>query len=91
MKNPARFLSKLPFGKLFSKIIYKIFSGFTFFAQNRQVENRRKLVEGPMEIMQIRVFLKRSYKKSESWCMVCYKYFKVSFKQYYVYLNLGFL
>ena len=45
-----------------------------------------------MEIMQITVFLKRSNKKkNESWCMVCYTYFKVTFKQYYFYLNLGFL
>ena len=57
---------KNPFGKLFSKTIFKSSSEAPFLRKVGKLKIGLNLVEGPMEIMQIRAFSKRSYKKTKA-------------------------
>ena len=56
---------KNPFGKLFSKTIFKSSSEASFLGKGK-LKIGLNAVEGPMEIMQIRAFSKRSYKKMKA-------------------------
>ena len=67
--NAINFFSlhqKNPFGKLFSKTILKSSSEVSFLRKVGKLKIGLNSVEGPMEIMQIRVFLKRSYEKTKA-------------------------
>ena len=57
---------KNPFGKLFSKTIFKSSSEAPFLRKVGKLKIDLNLVEGPMEIMQIRAFSKHSYEKTKA-------------------------
>ena len=57
---------KKPFGKLLSKTIFKRSSETPFLRKIGKFKIGLNLVEGPMEIMQIRAYSKRSYEKTEA-------------------------
>ena len=57
---------KNPFGKLFSKTVFKSSSEAPFLRKVGKLKISLNSVEGPMEIMQIRAFSKRSYEKTKA-------------------------
>ena len=60
------FHQKNPFGKLFSKTKFKSSSEASFLRKIAKFKIGLNVVEGPMEIMQIRAFSKRLYENTKA-------------------------
>ena len=73
---------KNPFGKLFSKTILKSSSEVSFLRKVGKLKIGLNSVEGPMEIMQIRAFLKRSYEKTKANLQFIFKGFVAQFSKF---------
>ena len=60
------FHPKNPYGKLFSKTIFKSSSKGPFLRKIGKLKIGLNLIEGPMEIMQIGAYSKRSYEETKA-------------------------